>query len=307
MKKLILLGLTALFFMACQNQTQRYFSESAEMDSFKTSITQYADGDWDGWSAHFSDTAKFFVNSNKAVNIDQFKEGQHGLLSNFSSYGFIDKGSFMEMVLDSDDETWVNYWATWRGKLKANDKEIDIPVHITSQYVDGKVVQLYNYWDSAPITAALGEIEKANNMSVEDKVIKNTVDSFIADFFNKQGSDSNIVNELLANDYVRYLNDVIVASNPDELQEGMKVFFTGFPDFHIKLLHRSPIFNNTQFVHWELTGTNTGEFAGSPATGKKVKVTGLSRIHLNGDGKIDEENVFYNELDFMNQLGKTLN
>ena len=211
------------------------------------------------------------------------------------------------MVIDSDDESWLNYWGTWRGKLKANDKEIDIPVHITSQYVDGKVVQLYNYWDSAPITAALGEIEKANNMSVEDKVIKNTVDSFIADFFNKQGSDSNIVNELLANDYVRYLNDVKVASNPDELQEGMKVFFTGFPDFHIKLLHRSPIFNNTQFVHWELTGTNTGEFAGSPATGNNVKVTGLSRIHFNGEGKVDEENVFYNELDFMNQLGKTLN
>jgi len=73
------------------------------------------------------------------------------------------------------------------------------------------------------------------------------------------------------------------------------------------LLHRSPIFDNTQFTHWEMTGTNTGEFAGSPATGKKVKITGLSRIHFNGDGKVDEENVFYNELDLMKQLGKTLN
>jgi predicted ester cyclase len=87
----------------------------------------------------------------------------------------------------------------------------------------------------------------------------------------------------------------------------MNVFFTGFPDFHIKLLHRSPIFNNTQFLHWEMTGTNSGEFAGSPATGKKVKVSGLSRIHFNGSGKVDEENVFYNELDLMKQLGKTLN
>ena len=60
-------------------------------------------------------------------------------------------------------------------------------------------------------------------------------------------------------------------------------------------------------MHWELTGTNTGEFSGSPATGNKVKVTGLSRIHFNGEGKIDEENVFYNELDLMTQLGKTLN
>lgn len=299
--------MTVILFTACQNEPKRYFTESPEIASMKASVKQYADGDWDAWTAHFSDTAKFYVNSNKAVNIDEFKKGQLDLLSNFSSYGFVDEGSFTEMVIDSDEETWVNYWATWRGKLKANDQEIDVPVHITSEYVDGKVVQLYNYWDSAPITNALSAIEKANNMSVEDKAINEAIDSFIANFFNKQGSDSNVVNETLANDYVRYLNDVKVASNPADLNEGMKVFFTGFPDFHIKLLHRSPIFDNTQFVHWELSGTNTGEFAGSPATGNKVKVTGLSRIHFNGDGKIDEENVFYNELDFMKQLGKTLN
>lgn len=307
MKKLLLLAMTVILFTACQNEPKRYFTESPEIASMKASVKQYADGDWDAWTAHFSDTAKFYVNSNKAVNIDEFKKGQLDLLSNFSSYGFVDEGSFTEMVIDSDEETWVNYWATWRGKLKANDQEIDVPVHITSEYVDGKVVQLYNYWDSAPITNALSAIEKANNMSVEDKAINEAIDSFIANFFNKQGSDSNVVNETLANDYVRYLNDVKVASNPADLNEGMKVFFTGFPDFHIKLLHRSPIFDNTQFVHWELSGTNTGEFAGSPATGNKVKVTGLSRIHFNGDGKIDEENVFYNELDFMKQLGKTLN
>ena len=306
MKKLLLLGLTVILFTACQHE-QRYFSESPEIDSFKASLEQYKNGDWDAWSAHFADTTKFHVNSNKGISLEEFKNGQLGILSNFTSYGFLDKGSFAEMVLDSDNETWVNYWATWQGTLKANGKEMNIPVHITSRYIDGKVVDFYNYWDSAPITVALAEIEKANNMSVEDKAINETIDSFIANFFNKQGSDSNIANELLADNYIRYLNDVKVASNPSELTEGMNVFFTGFPDFHIKLLHRSPVFNNTEFVHWELTGTNTGEFSGSPATGNKVKVTGLSRIHFNGEGKIDEENVFYNELDLMTQLGKTLN
>jgi len=305
MKKLLLFGLAVILFTACQNEPKRYFTESPEIASMKASVKQYADGDWDTWTAHFSDTAKFYVNSNKAVNIDEFKKGQLALLSNFSSYGFIDEGSFTEMVIDSDEETWVNYWATWRGKLKANDQEIDVPVHITSEYVDGKVVQLYNYWDSAPITNALAAIEKANNMSVEDKVITAQVDKFVSEFLNKK--NTGVLSDVMADNYIRYMNDTKVASNPKELADGMNVFFTGFPDFKIKLLHRSPIFDNTQFTHWEMTGTNTGEFAGSPATGKKVKITGLSRIHFNGDGKVDEENVFYNELDLMKQLGKTLN
>jgi len=304
MKRLLLLGLSVILFTACQ-QEQRYFSESSEITSMKASITQYADGDWEAWSSHFSDTAKFYINSNKAINIDEFKQGQLGLLSNFSSYGFVKEGSFTEMVLDSDDETWVNYWATWKGTLKANGQEIDIPVHITSEYVDGKVVQLYNYWDSAPITNALAEIEEANNMPVADKAIINQVDKFINVFLNKQ--DASALSDILADDFVRYMNDVKVATGGTELAESMKVFFIGFPDLKITLLHKSPIFNNTMFIHWQLTGTNTGEFAGTPATGKKVKVSGLARWHFNGDGKADEENVFYDQLSLMQQLGKTLN
>jgi len=209
------------------------------------------------------------------------------------------------MVLDSDNETWVNYWATWRGKLKANGKEVSVPVHITSEYVDGKIVQLYNYWDSAPITAAMAEIEKTNNLPVADKTIIAQVDIFVNEFLNKQ--DASVLGDILTDNYVRYMNDVKVASNPQELADGMQAFFTGFPDFNITNPHRSPIFDNTMFIHWEMTGTNTGEFNGSPATSKKVKISGLSRLHFNGDGKVDEENVFYDQLSLMEQLGKSLN
>ena len=106
--------------------------------------------------------------------------------------------------------------------------------------------------------------------------------TFVSEFLNKQ--DASVLKDLLADNFVRYMNDVKDASNPDELATKMKVSFTGFPDFHIKLLHKSPIFNNTRFVHWELTGTNTGEFNGIPATGKKVKVTGMSHVGFNNEG-----------------------
>ena len=169
MKKLLLLGFAIILFVACQNQPQRYFSESAEINSFNTSLEQYKNGEWDAWSAHFADTTKFHVNSNKGISLEEFKNGQHGITSNFSSYGFLDQGSFAEMVIDKDDETWVNYWATWQGTLKANDKKINIPVHITCRYIDGKVVDFYNYWDSAPLTTALAEIEAAKEAAAAEE------------------------------------------------------------------------------------------------------------------------------------------
>lgn len=158
MKKLFLLGVTIILFTSCQQQ-QRYFSESAEIDLFKVSIADYGNGDWDGWRSHFADTAKLYVNSTKPITVSDLENAQKQLLSNFSSYSFLDKGSFIEMVLDAKDETWVYYWATWQGTLKANGEIIDVPVHIASQFKNGKIVQLVDYWDSAPITAALQKIE----------------------------------------------------------------------------------------------------------------------------------------------------
>jgi steroid delta-isomerase-like uncharacterized protein len=60
------------------------------------------------------------------------------------------------------------------------------------------------------------------------------------------------------------------------------------------------------FMNWTITATNTGEFSDYPATGKKVKVSGITRLDLNEEGKIIYENIYYNELSLMQQLGYTL-
>jgi ketosteroid isomerase-like protein len=171
MKKLILLGLVLVLFTSCK-QEERYFSESPEIDDFKTSIIEYSNGDWEGWRTHFADTAKLYINSTKSSTVADLETAQKQLLSNFSSYGFLEKDSFVEMVLDSKDKTWVYYWATWQGTLKANGKVIDVPVHIASNYKNGKVVQLFDYWDSAPITMALQELGVAKMAEEKSEVSK---------------------------------------------------------------------------------------------------------------------------------------
>ncbi len=55
-------------------------------------------------------------------------------------------------------------------------------------------------------------------------------------------------------------------------------------------------------VHWEGTGTNTGEGNGIPATGRKVRVLGMTFFHLK-DGRILEEWTSFDQYALMNQLG----
>ena len=300
MKKLFLLGLAITLFFACQKeQTQRYFSESPEIDSFKSSLTQYANGDWDAWSAHFADTTKFHVNSNKGISLEEFKNGQHEILSNFTSYGFLDKGSFIEMVLDSDDETWINYWGTWQGTLKANDKKIDIPVHITSRYIDGKVVDFYNYWDSAPLATELAEIEKVNNMPVEEKAIMTAINKVVEGW---NAHDISNLRSLSTNKLTRTANGTVIANSIDEYETFMNTFVTGFPDFTVKL-NNYDFKGNKLYIDWTVTGTHNGDFMGNAPTGKKIKTHGFSVWSMNKEGKFTREDAYYDNLDLFNQLG----
>jgi len=55
-----------------------------------------------------------------------------------------------------------------------------------------------------------------------------------------------------------------------------------------------------------MTGTNTGPLGDLPATGKKFRVTGLAVTRV-ANGKIVEDETFWNILDFYQQLGFTLN
>lgn len=68
-----------------------------------------------------------------------------------SSYTIDREEEAVEMVIDDEGETWVNYWSVWKGTMTANGKTYETPIHITSQFVNGKIVKAYGYWDNAPL------------------------------------------------------------------------------------------------------------------------------------------------------------
>jgi steroid delta-isomerase-like uncharacterized protein len=78
-------------------------------------------------------------------------------------------------------------------------------------------------------------------------------------------------------------------------------YLTGFSDIRFTI---EDVFGmgNKLVKHWNFKGTHTGLFFGIPATGKKVNLDGVTLVRME-NGKIAEERDFFDNLDFMQQLG----
>jgi len=168
MKKILLLALAIVLFTAC-NQKERYTQNSPEIDTFKSVIKSYNEQNWEGMTVHYADTAKTFNNSSGVgLSIAEMVDYHKQSLANLADRGFLDKDQEYEMVVTDKGDTWVNFWGDWEGTLKANGKKIKIPIHLTGQFKDGKIVRTSGHWDNAPMVLALQEIEANNNFPPED-------------------------------------------------------------------------------------------------------------------------------------------
>ena len=87
----------------------------------------------------------------------------------------------------------------------------------------------------------------------------------------------------------------------DEAIEHVSQFLAAFPDIHLTI---EELIGEGDKVVAQLvaTATNTGSFAGQPATGKKVEIRSI-RIYRIADNKIFETWAMQNRLGLMEQLG----
>lgn len=173
MKKLILAGLAILLFASCAQQDTRYTQDSPEIDTYKKSIEDYVNQNWEAMASHYADTAKIYNNATKQnpQTISQMIETNKKDAAVFSSWSFVNDESEYEMVVTDKGHTWVNFWGLWQGRLIANDKLYEIPCHFTARFVDGKIVEEHGYWDNSKIMSDLQQLEReataADNESSE--------------------------------------------------------------------------------------------------------------------------------------------
>ena len=171
MKKLFLLGLAiVLTATACEKAEKRYTQQSPEIDTYKQVIDAYENKNWEAMASHYADTAKIINNvvEEEGITLSESIAINKEDEALFSSWNYVDGESEYEMVVTDEGKTYVNFWGLWKGTLTANNQTYTIPTHITAQFVDGKVVKEFGYWDVSKIIVDMRVREEMEKSTVEE-------------------------------------------------------------------------------------------------------------------------------------------
>lgn len=130
-------------------------------------------------------------------------------------------------------------------------------------------------------------------------VNKQILRRFFEELFNH--GDLSVADEVVGANYVNH--NAVPGEMPE--REGLKAFVTylrtAFPDIHFTIEDQIAA-EDKVVTRFSVTGTQQGEFAGIPPTGKWVHVTGIN-IHRVCDGQIHEAWLNWDALGMMQQLG----
>lgn len=302
MKKLIIIGLTLAFITACQEKgPERYTQDSPQINTIKQLIGNYNNKTYD--MSIYADTAKTYYNAKEnplspEEVIAYHKERDMA----YAQRSFLDKDQEYEMVLTDDGETWVNCWLDWQGTLAGNGQVVNIPIHLTYRFQDGKIVREVGMWDPSAIMLALQEIEMKNSMSADEKAIQATIDNVTKAW---NANDKELMYANLVKNVTRTANGVTIAKKQSDYGDFMDIYHSAFPDFKVNL-DKTVIDGNKAYLNWTCTGTNKGEFMGNPPTNKKIETHGFSVWMFDTEGKATREDAFYDNLVVYEQLGYSM-
>lgn len=165
MKKLFLLGFATILFISCQQEV-RYTQQSPEIVTYKKLIENYKNSNWDDFAIHYADTAKIFNNTtkDKGITIAQRLEENK---TNAKQYSWVIEDEEYEMVVTDNKETWVNFWGLWKGTDKVTGKLYQIPIHITTRFINGKIVKEIGYWNNSEIITDMLTLAPAATAEME--------------------------------------------------------------------------------------------------------------------------------------------
>ncbi len=147
------------------------------------------------------------------------------------------------------------------------------------------------------------ETRERPSEALKSNLMKQNFNRFIESLNNK---DMIAFRQVSIENFIRNLNGITVARHQNEMEANIHVFINGFPDAKV-ITGDVTTSDDILFAQWTLSGTNTGIFGDFPPTGKKVRVSGCSSVQFNEQGKMIREDVYYNELELLQQLGYTLN
>ena len=98
--------------------------------------------------------------------------------------------------------------------------------------------------------------------------------------------DKSAIPAMMAEDAVAHLAGGAQVRGIAQFSEFQEMFLAAFPDLSVRVL-RSVGDDTQACLHWEVSGTHKGDFAGIATTNRKVTFSGMSFVTVL-DGKITE-------------------
>jgi steroid delta-isomerase-like uncharacterized protein len=214
--------------------------------------------------------------------------------------------------------------ATHKGEfmgVPATGKRLKVSGFTIGRIANGKIAEEWDLFDGLGLMQQLGVIpakeiaesaphaEHASHKSEKMMSAKQTVSAneieknkqLVRRYWEEFGEGiSARLDEFFGEDYIDHQPDRELHGR-DELKAFVTAILAAFPDSRVKL--EDIIAEGDKVVtRWAMKGTHNGEFMGIAATGKPVKIAGLTISRI-ANGKIVEEWEMGDALGLMQQLG----
>ena len=126
--------------------------------------------------------------------------------------------------------------------------------------------------------------------------------AFFQQFIDGMNSqDLDFIDRLLAPDYIEHDPEPGVEPGIAGIKQMIGMFYSAFPDLHVTI-NQLVAEEDIVVGHMTTEGTQTGEFMGIPASGKKMSITEIHMVRI-ANGKAVEHWGLADALAMMQQLG----
>lgn len=130
--------------------------------------------------------------------------------------------------------------------------------------------------------------------------IESVLDDYTA-LWNGDFSKLEVVSESV-DVYLPALSDGEVHGR-DAFESYLRDLRTGFPDWHVTV-DETLAEDGVVMKEWTVTATHKGEYSGVPPTGRPIEISGMAKILIE-NGKVQEDRLYYDFHDLIEQLGLT--
>jgi steroid delta-isomerase-like uncharacterized protein len=110
-----------------------------------------------------------------------------------------------------------------------------------------------------------------------------------------------VADDLLTDDYRLHAPGVPVPLDRATTKQVVAMYGTSFPDLK-HTVDEVIAEGDTLAVRWTVRGTHRGEFQSIPASGKSIKLSGITMHHL-VDARVRETWLVYDNMELLQQLG----